>query len=141
MINLYRRTKAIFKNLEKIFSSQNGNVAILSVTVAMILVLFTPFIIDVAILLKTRADAKSAADAASLAAAQEILFLENGEDVARGVAEMNNTKFISYSVENNETVVTVSKTANLIFIDNLIKNSIEIKATSSSGIRFPWKEG
>ncbi len=123
------------------FNSQIGNLTILSITVAMILVLFTPFIIDVAILLKTRADAKSAADAASLAAAQEILFLENGEDVARDVAEMNNTKFISYSVENNETVVTVSKTANLIFIDNLIKNSIEIKATSSSEIRFPGKNG
>lgn len=122
------------------FSSQIGNLTILSITVAMILVLFTPFIIDVAILLKTRADAKSAADAASLAAAQEILFLENGEDVARDVAEMNNTKLISYSVENNETVVTVSKTANLIFIDNLIKNSIEIKATSSSEIRLLWEE-
>jgi len=123
------------------FSSQIGNLAILSIAVAMILILFTPFIIDVAILLKTRADAKSAADAASLAAAQEILFLENGEDVARAVAEMNNTKFISYSVKNNETVVTVSKTANLIFIDNFIKNSIEIKATSSSETRFPWEEG
>lgn len=123
------------------FSSQIGNLAILSIAVAMILILFTPFIIDVAILLKTRADAKSAADAASLAAAQEILFLENGEDVARAVAEMNNTKLISYSVKNNETVVTVSKTANLIFIDNFIKNSIEIKATSSSETRFPWEEG
>ncbi|MCK4377337.1 MAG: hypothetical protein KAV97_03880 [Actinomycetia bacterium] len=123
------------------FSSQIGNLTILSIAVAMILILFTPFIIDVAILLKTRADAKSAADAASLAAAQEILFLENGEDVARAVAEMNNTKFISYSVKNNETVVTVSKTANLIFIDNFIKNSIEIKATSSSETRFPWEEG
>ncbi|MBA7602830.1 hypothetical protein ES703_09926 [subsurface metagenome] len=123
------------------FSSQIGNLTILSIAVAMILILFTPFIIDVAILLKTRADAKSAADAASLAAAQEILFLENGEDVARAVAEMNNTKLISYSVKNNETVVTVSKTANLIFIDNFIKNSIEIKATSSSETRFPWEEG
>lgn len=123
------------------FSSQIGNLTILSIAVAMILILFTPFIIDVAILLKTRADAKSAADAASLAAAQEILFLENGEDVARAVAEMNNTKFISYSVKNNETVVTVSKTANLIFIDNFIKNSIEIKATSSSETRFLWEEG
>jgi len=54
---------------------------------------------------------------------------------------MNNTKLISYSVKNNETVVTVSKTANLIFIDNFIKNSIEIKATSSSETRFPWEEG
>ena len=115
------------------FSSQIGNLTILSIAVAMILILFTPFIIDVAILLKTRADAKSAADAASLAAAQEIL--------ARAVAEMNNTKLISYSVKNNETVVTVSKTANLIFIDNFIKNSIEIKATSSSETRFPWEEG
>jgi len=123
------------------FSSQIGNLTILSIAVAMILILFTPFIIDVAILLKTRADAKSAADAASLAAAQEILFLENGEDVARAVAEMNNTKFISYSVKNNETVVTVSKTANLIFIDNFIKNSIEIKATSSSETRLLWEEG
>lgn len=123
------------------FSSQIGNLTILSIAVAMVLILFTPFIIDVAILLKTRADAKAAADAASLAAAQEILFLENGEDVARAVAEMNNTKFISYSVKNNETVVTVSKTANLIFIDNFIKNSIEIKATSSSETRFPWEEG
>jgi len=54
------------------FSSQIGNLTILSIAVAMILILFTPFIIDVAILLKTRADAKSAADAASLAAAQEL---------------------------------------------------------------------
>ena len=122
------------------FSSQIGNLTILSITVAMILILFTPFIIDVAILLKTRADAKTAADAASLAAAQEILFLENGEDVARAVAEMNNTKFISYFVEDNETVVTVSKTANLIFIDNFIKNSIEIKATSSSETRLLWED-
>jgi uncharacterized membrane protein len=141
MISFYRRTKAKFNKIIKKFNSQIGNLTILSITVAMILLLFTPFIIDVAVLLKTRADAKSAADAASLAAAQEILFLENGEDVARDVAEMNNAKFISYFVENNETVVTVSKTANLIFIDNLIKNSIEIKATSSSEIRFPWKEG
>lgn len=122
------------------FSSQIGNLTILSITVAMILILFTPFIIDVAILLKTRAAAKTAADAASLAAAQEILFLENGEDVARAVAEMNNTKFISYFVEDNETVVTVSKTANLIFIDNFIKDSIKIKATSSSEIRLLWEE-
>ncbi len=124
----------------KKFNFQRGNVTILSITITIVLIVFTPFIIDVAILFKTRADAKSASDAASLAAAQEILFLEDGENVAKAIAEKNNAKLVSYFVNNNEVTVTTSKIANFIFIDNFIKDSIEIKATSSSEIKFPWGE-
>jgi len=124
----------------KKFNSQIGNVAILSITITIVLIVFTPFIIDVAILFKTRADAKSASDAASLAAAQEILFLEDGENVAKFTAEKNNTKLVSYFANNNEVIVTTSKIAKFIFIDNFMKDSIEIKATSSSEVKFPWGE-
>jgi len=140
MINLYRRTKIKFNNLTKTFSYQSGNVAILSITVVIILMIFTPFIIDIAILFKTRADAKLASDAASLAAAQEILFLEKGEDAARAITEKNGANFISYLVDDNKVIVTTSKVANFIFIDNFIKDSIEIRATSSSEVKFPWQE-
>lgn len=124
----------------KKFNFQRGNVTILSITITIVLIVFTPFIIDVAILFKTRADAKSASDAASLAAAQEILFLEDGENVAKAIAEKNNAKLVSYFANNNEVTVTTSKIANFIFIDNFIKDSIEIKATSSSEVKFPWGE-
>ncbi|GAH54800.1 unnamed protein product [marine sediment metagenome] len=124
----------------KKFNFQKGNVTILSITITIVLIVFTPFIIDVAILFKTRADAKSASDAASLAAAQEILFLEDGENVAKAIAEKNNAKLVSYFVNNNEVTVTTSKIATFIFIDNFIKDSIEIKATSSSEVKFPWGE-
>jgi len=124
----------------KKFNFQKGNVTILSITITIVLIVFTPFIIDVAILFKTRADAKSASDAASLAAAQEILFLEDGENVAKAIAEKNNAKLVSYFVNNNEVTVTTSKIATFIFIDNFIKDSIEIKATSSSEVKFPWSE-
>lgn len=124
----------------KKFNFQKGNVTILSITITIVLIVFTPFIIDVAILFKTRADAKSASDAASLAAAQEILFLEDGENVAKAIAEKNNAKLVSYFVNNNEVTVTTSKIATFIFIDNFIEDSIEIKATSSSEVKFPWGE-
>jgi len=124
----------------KKFNSQIGNVTILSITITIVLIVFTPFIIDVAILFKTRADAKSASDAASLAAAQEILFLEDGENVAKAIAEKNSAKLVSYFANDNEVIVTTSKIANFIFIDNFIKDTIEIKATSSSEVKFPWSE-
>jgi len=137
---LNKDLKIKFRKFIKKFNSQRGNVTVISITIAIVLIVFTPFIIDVAILFKTRADAKSASDAASLAAAQEILFLEDGENVAKAMAEKNNAKLISYSTNNNKVIVTTSKIANFIFIDNFIKDSIEIKATSSSEIRFPWSE-
>jgi len=124
----------------KKFNSQIGNVTILSITITIVLIVFTPFIIDVAILFKTRADAKSASDAASLAAAQEILFLEDGENIAKAIAEKNSAKLVSYFANDNEVIVTTSKIANFIFIDNFIKDTIEIKATSSSEVKFPWSE-
>lgn len=137
---LNKDLKIKLRKFMKKFNSQRGNVAILSITIIIVLIVFTPFIIDVAILFKTRADAKSASDAASLAAAQEILFLEDGENVAKAIAEKNNAKLVSYFANNNEVTVTTSKIANFIFIDNFIKDSIEIKATSSSEIKFPWSE-
>lgn len=124
----------------KKFNSQIGNVTILSITITIVLIVFTPFIIDVAILFKTRADAKSASDAASLAAAQEILFLEDGENIAKAIAEKNSAKLVSYFAYDNEVIVTTSKIANFIFIDSFIKDTIEIKATSSSEVKFPWSE-
>ncbi len=124
----------------KKFNSQIGNVTILSITITIVLIVFTPFIIDVAILFKTRADAKSASDAASLAAAQEILFLEDGENIAKAIAEKNSAKLVSYFANDNEVIVTTSKIANFIFIDSFIKDTIEIKATSSSEVKFPWSE-
>lgn len=137
---LNKDLKIKLRKFIKKFNSQRGNVAILSITIIIVLIVFTPFIIDVAILFKTRADAKAASDAASLAAAQEILFLEDGENVAKAIAEKNNAKLVSYFANNNEVTVTTSKIANFIFIDNFIKDSIEIKATSSSEIKFPWSE-
>ncbi|MBU2597575.1 MAG: hypothetical protein KKC53_00095 [Actinobacteria bacterium] len=140
MENLNKGLIIKLRKFIKKFNFQRGNVTILSITITIVLIVFTPFIIDVAILFKTRADAKSASDAASLAAAQEILFLEDGENVAKAIAEKNNAKLVSYFANNNEVIVTTSKIANFIFIDNFIKGSIEIKATSSSEVKFPWGE-
>lgn len=140
MENLNKGLIIKLRKFIKKFNFQRGNVTILSITITIVLIVFTPFIIDVAILFKTRADAKSASDAASLAAAQEILFLEDGENVAKAIAEKNNAKLVSYFANNNEVIVTTSKIAKFIFIDNFIKDSIEIKATSSSEVKFPWGE-
>jgi secretion/DNA translocation related TadE-like protein len=92
-------------------SGDRGSVSILAAAVLAVVVVFTLGVADVARVLTAASEAQSAADAAALAAAQELAFPSGlePEAVARDYANRNDATLVSCScsTETYEAVVTV----------------------------------
>lgn len=92
--------------------------------------LFVPALADIATYSRARADAQNAADAAALAAVQEVVTGGDPRKAAAAYAGDNGACISTVSIADRWVVVTVEKECNMDLTDRL---GIEIAPVSASG--------
>jgi secretion/DNA translocation related TadE-like protein len=124
----------------KIKNKGNASFIILA-AVVMFSVLFV-FIFDLCQIFIAREVTKNASDAASLAAAQNLLFLIDRDCIkeAEKVTTVNNCRLIECRYEYDEVIVTVEKELDFLLLDKLLPGNSSIKATSKAEVIYPWDE-
>ncbi|MCL4376910.1 MAG: pilus assembly protein TadG-related protein [Actinobacteria bacterium] len=132
----------IFKNIfsQQIRSSSRGNISIiLGVLVLMFAVLFVS-IFDIFQLYIAREHTKNASDAATLAAAQNLLFFEQEKilEIANEISRKNDCDLQLIEFNYDEIVVRTFKKVNFIFIGRILKNNCTVYSTSRIKVTYPW---
>jgi secretion/DNA translocation related TadE-like protein len=96
---------------------ESGSISVLTVTALTILLLMVPALIDMGAVIKARATAHNAADAAALAAAQELVTGGSPSAVAAEYAAANGAEITELSLAKESVTVAVSVDCRLVFID------------------------
>jgi secretion/DNA translocation related TadE-like protein len=124
----------------KIKNKGNTSFIVLSTVVALS-VLFI-LIFDLCRIFIAREVTKNASDAASLAAAQDLLFLSDRDCVkaAEKVSTKNNCRLVECRCSYNEVMVTVEKRFDFILLDRLLPVNNHIEATSKAEVIYPWDD-
>jgi len=127
----------LLKNLK---TQNNGNISFLTLSVVIIFAVLFLLIFDLCQIFIARESTKNAADSASLAIAQNLLFFENlsCKTIADKIVSKNNCKLVGCKYNYDEVVVTVEKELNFILIDRLIPKYSKVRSTSKAKVIYPW---
>ncbi len=109
---------------------ERGSASVLSIAAMSLLLVMVPAVIDMGIVVRARAKAHNAADAAALAAAQELVGGGNLSDAAAKYAALNGAKVSGISFGQDSVTVTASVDCRPAFIDRF---GIEIGQVRGQG--------
>lgn len=98
---------------------ESGSVSVLTVVAVTMLLVMVPAVIDMGVVVKARAKAHNAADAAALAAAQELVGGGDPSAAAVKYAAMNGAEVTGLSFGSESVTVTASVDCRLVFVDRL----------------------
>ncbi len=96
---------------------ESGSVSVLIVGAMSVLLLMVPAVIDMGIVVKARAKAHNVADAAALAAAQELVNGGDPSGAAAAYAGMNGAEVAGVSLDKESVTVTASVDCRPAFLD------------------------
>ncbi len=134
------------------FKAQNGNISLFSVFLVFFIVIVFLILIDISRIFTARIIVKSAADAASLAAVQKMLYFElDSEEIkntAKLIVDSNNCNLEYINIGYDEVNVEVSKNINFVLLSIIKENTIgfnvsrsaQIFAVSKAKVIYPWDE-
>lgn len=114
---------------------KKGSVAIYTALFIFIFALFLFMLLDIGIIFLTRQKAQNAADAASLAGAQEVIAEENPTSVVKKFAAENQAEVVFINYNDKEIIVRVKKGLPALFIGKFLARSVE--AESKTEIKSP----
>lgn len=119
-----------------------GNTSFIVLAAVVVLSVLFILIFDLCRIFIAREVTKNASDAASLAAAQDLLFLSDQSCVtaAQKVSTKNNCRLVECRYSYNEVIVTVEKRFEFILLDRLLPGNNYIKATSKAEVVYPWDD-
>lgn len=120
----------------RVSDAERGSVTILAVAVIALLLMLVPVIVDVGLFLNTRAQAQNAADAASLAAAQEFFFEGDYEQSASAYARANGAKLVDLVVYPDAVVAKTEIRPKTIFVSRLGITPSSVNGLGKAEIKF-----
>ncbi len=129
----------LLKNLK---IKNKGNISILTLAAVLVFAVLFLLIFDLCNIFIAREITKNASDAASLAVAQNVLFLENQNlnEMAGKAAGMNGCVLVECKCDYDEIQVTVEKELDFILIGRLMPGYSRVRSTSKTKIIYPWGE-
>jgi hypothetical protein len=113
---------------------------------ALILVILFAFLFlvmgDLCRIFVVREVTKKAADSASLAVAQNILFFDADfiSDTAETYSDLNGCNLTGLKISYDEVVVTVEKKLDFLLLGSIYPDGCTVSSSSCSRIIFPWDE-
>ncbi|MEA2016684.1 MAG: Rv3654c family TadE-like protein [Actinomycetota bacterium] len=119
-----------------------GNISFISAVILVILSILFLVVFDLCRIFIVREETKKASDAASLAAAQNLLFFDSSKccEIAGRVAELNNCKMVDCSFDYDCVTVEVKKNINFAVLGGLMKESGTVSSESRAKVLYPWDE-
>lgn len=128
--------------LKKIKSDNQGNISLLTLGLLVVFSVFFIVLFDICQIFIVREETKKASDAASLAAAQNLLFFEKKDcsRIAEDVAQLNGCSLVGYSCNYDEVMVTVEKKVDFIILDKFTGEHSMVTSKSRAGVIYPWDE-
>ncbi|MFA5866938.1 MAG: Rv3654c family TadE-like protein [Actinomycetota bacterium] len=96
---------------------ESGSASVLAVAAMTILLIMVPAVIDMGAVVMARAKAHNAADAAALAAAQELVSGGNPSAAAAKYAGLNGADVAGLVLEQESVTITASVDCRLTFVD------------------------
>ncbi len=129
----------LLKNLK---IQNGGNISILILTAVLVFAVLFLLMFDLCNIFIAREVTKNASDAASLAVAQNILFLENLNlnEIAGKTAGMSGCILVECKCDYDEVLVTVEKELDFILIGRLMPGYGRVRSTSKARVIYPWEE-
>jgi len=128
--------------LRKSVSGNYGNISFLTMAITVFFSILFVVIFDICQIFIAREETKNASDAASLAAAQNLLFFDSNRccEIADEVAELNGCDMTGCSSGYDEAVVEAEKSVSFIMLDKLFKVSGKVTSISRARVLYPWDE-
>lgn len=128
--------------LKSLRIQNRGNTSFLVLAAVTVFAVLFIFIFDLCRIFIAREVTKNASDAASLAAAQDLLFLSDQDCVSAAdkATAINNCRLIECRSDYDEVTVTVEKKLNFILLSRLIPGYSSIRSTSKAKVVYPWDE-
>lgn len=119
---------------------KKGNISILALVLVIFLAFLFLLVFDLCRILVAREMAKKASDAASLAAAQNLIFFENVnlKKVANKMAKENNCDLVECYWDYDQVTVIVEKKLNFVLIDKLTPKYSRVQSASTVKVIYPW---
>jgi len=126
--------------LRKEVAGNFGNISFLTMAVTVFLSILFVVIFDICQIFIAREETKNASDAASLAAAQNLLFFDSSRccEIAGEVVELNGCSMTGCSSGYDETVVEAEKSVRFIILDKLFEGSSKVSSVSRAKVLYPW---
>ena len=131
------RNGAIVKNR----CIQDGNSAIVVLVIVIFLLVLFVGILDVCRILISRERTRNAADAVSLAVAQELIFLDYGEldTIAKEMASEHGCRLESLNVTYDIVTASAVCEVELLFLDRFWhRDAGTIRSVSAAEVIYPW---
>jgi hypothetical protein len=128
--------------LKSLKIKNKGNTSFIVLAAVIVFSVLFMLIFDLCRIFIAREVTKNASDAASLAAAQDLLFLGDRDCIkaAEEVTTIKNCRLIECRCGYDEVIVTVEKEFDFILLDKLLPGDSSIKATSKAEVVYPWDE-
>jgi len=128
--------------LKFLILKNKGNISFISAVILVIFSILFLFIFDLCQIFIVREETKKASDAASLAAAQNLLFFDSNRccEIAGRVVELNNCAMVDCSSDYDEVVVKVEKNVDFAILGFLIRESSTVSSESKAKVLYPWDE-
>ena len=129
-------------HLNNIFSDKKGNISLISITAVLIISFLFLLLFDLSSIFIARAKSKKAADAAALAIAQDILFIdtENIKNTTNIIELDNKCRIKEVYINYDKVTVTAEKSVNFFLLGIFGIKDLSISSVSSSKILYPWDE-
>ena len=128
--------------LKELNTQNRGSISFFVLAVVIIFSILFLFIFDLCQIFVAREETKNAADAVSLAVAQNLLFFEDSycNMIAEELARKNNCVLVEYSYDYDNVIVTVEKTPDFVLIDKFMTKNSSIRSTSKTNVIYPWDD-
>ena len=122
---------------------QDGSSAVVILIMIIIFLVLLASVLDVCRILIYREHTKNAADAISLAVAQEIIFFEYREleSIAEKMAGNYRCKLESLNITYDMVTVSAVSDINLLLLDRFRDDLWSVGSVSSAKITYPWDTG
>src|SRR4030042_5019975 len=128
--------------LKELNTQNRGSISFFVLAVVIIFSILFLLIFDLCQIFVAREETKNAADAVSLAVAQNLLFFEDSycNMIAEELARKKNFVLVKYSYDFDNVIVNVEKTLDFVLIDKFIIKSSSIRSTSKTSVIYPWDD-
>ena len=128
------------KNKNK--GNSKGNISMLALFLTMFFAFLFMVSIDLCRIYIARELTKSAADAASLSIAQNLLFFENFDykNAAEEISGKNKCDLVECYLDYDEVVVIMERKLNFILINKFFPESCTVRSISKARIIYPWDD-
>ena len=125
-------------------SGQDGSSAIVVLVIVIVFLVLFAGVLDVCRILAVRERTRNAADAISLAVAQEMIFLEYQglEIIAVQMAGRHGCRLESLNITYEGVTVSVAREIELLVLNRLRhRETWTIKSASAAEVTYPWDRG